>query len=147
MSYLEQRFPAPELRQEIRDLVNSHRRLTEEPLLLALIYNANRVQNPNDIFIFEVIDRFGDNTIDPDGDFFEVEFGTSTSVDIRLPPGSKVHLVLTNPIEFSAALNKHWRRATEVTEAILRGEFEILFEDDERGNQLIAQLVPPEAAE
>jgi hypothetical protein len=144
VSYLHQRLPAP-ARKEIEDLIDSHRKLTQEPLLLAMYYNPNR--NHNDIFIFEVLDRFGDNLVDPDGDFFEVEFGKSTSVDIRLPEGSTLHLVLTNPVELMVALNKRWPKANELVAAISRDEFEILFEDAQRGSELRNRLLPPEAAE
>lgn len=146
VSYLHQRLPAPACK-EIEDLINSHRKLTQEPLLLAMYYNPNRQHKHNDIFIFEVLDRFGDNLVDPDGDFFEVEFGTSTSVDVRLPEVSTLHLVLTNPVELMAALNKRWPKANELVAAISRGEFEILFEDAQRGIELRNHLLPPEAAE
>ena len=85
--------------------------------------------------------------VDPDGDIFEVEFGSSASVDMHLPAGAKVHLVLTNPVELSAACEQGWMRVREVLDAISHGEFEILHEDSGAGGALLKQLLPPEAAE
>jgi hypothetical protein len=147
MAFFNKRISDPDLQKEIRDLVSSHQMLKDEPLLFAMYYDPNRGQGSNDLFIFEVLDGFGDNKVDPDGDLFEVEFGASSSMDIRLPVGSKLHLVLTNPIELTAALNRQWPKASELANAIARGEFEILFEDAQRGGDLRKQLLPPEAAE
>lgn len=144
MTFLRKKF-SESLQGEIVDLVKSHQKLAAEPLLLAVCYDPGR--DAGDIFIFEVMDGFGDNMIDPDRDLFEVEFGASTTVDMHLPAGCKVHLVLTNPKELSAALKERWRRACEVVEAVSRGDYEVLFEDADRGGELLQQLLPPEAAE
>jgi hypothetical protein len=144
MTFIAQRFPEP-LAKEITALVDRHKNLQDEPLLLAICYDPGR--DPGDVFIFEVIDHFGGNMVDPERDLFEVAFGASTSVDMKLPPECKIHLVLTNPNELSAAVREDWSRAQEITKAISRGDFEILFEDGPRGKTLLQQLLPPEAAE
>lgn len=147
MSYLDERIPNPVLRDEIHELVNSHQKLKEEPLLFAMYYHPSRNLNNDDLFIFEVLDGFGDNRIDPDGDLFEVEFGATSTIDMTLPPGSKLHLILTNPVELTAALNRQWPKAIELAKAIERGHFDILFEDKSRGGELRKKLFPAEAAE
>src|SRR5690349_16060328 len=81
-SFVREHFP--DLEEEIRDLVRSHANLEDEQLLLAICYNPRRAAN-RDVFIFEVTDNFGSNTIDPDQDFFEVAFGSTA--DMPLPPG------------------------------------------------------------
>lgn len=144
MPFVTERFSV-QLAREIRSLVESHKRLQDEPLLLAVCYDPGR--NSGDVFIFEVMDNFGGNMVDPDGDLFEVEFGASTTVDMRLPAGNKLHLVLTNPTELSVALRAGWKRAREVVTAISNGGFEILFEDAQRGHALVKQMLPTEAAE
>lgn len=147
MPYLNDRIPDPALRNEIHDLVNSHQNLKKEPLLFAMFYEPNRNSNNGDLYIFEVLDGFGDNRIDPDGDLFEIEYGSMSTINMTLPRSAKLHLVLTNPIELAAALQQQWPRAVELLKAIERGHSDILFEDKLRGSELRKKLLPAVAAE
>lgn len=123
MKWLSQRFP--HLRRQIRDLAKQHLKLRDEPLHLAIVYDAGR--DSQDIFLFELLDNFGGNEINPDAELFEATFGSSSN--FSLEPGQRLHLILTNPEEFRKALIQRWPTAEEVRDAVRRGDFEILYSD------------------
>jgi len=124
MNWLSQRFP--HLGRQFRDLAEQHRKLRDEPLHLAIAYDPGR--DFRDIFLFELLDNFGGNEINPDAQLFEATFGSSKS--FSLEPGQRLHLILTNPEEFRTALDQHWPTAEEVRDAVRRGDFEILHSDE-----------------
>ena len=47
----------PNLKDRLNALVEEHKQLHDEPLLLAIYYAPKR--NPNDVFLFEVVENFG----------------------------------------------------------------------------------------
>jgi hypothetical protein len=97
--------------------------LADEPLLLAIYYKPDR--EPQDIFLFEVIENFGDGAIDSDQELFEVTFGASSG--LSLEPGQLLHLVLTNPSEFEKAARANWSLMEELRQAIAAGNFRVLY--------------------
>ncbi|MCX7014596.1 MAG: hypothetical protein NTW86_18940 [Candidatus Sumerlaeota bacterium] len=112
-------------KRKLASLVREHLALKDEPLLLAAYYVPRR--KPKDIFVFELIENFGDNTVSPAREFFEVTF--SSSKDIPLEPGQQVHLVMTNPEEMEVALQEGWKNAQELKEAKRKGKFWVLHQD------------------
>jgi hypothetical protein len=124
MKWLSQRFP--HLRRQLLELAKQHLKLRDEPLHLALAYDPGR--DSQDIFLFELLDNFGGNEINPDAELFEATFGSSNG--FSLEPGQKLHLILTNPAEFRTALDRRWPTAEEVRDAVQRGDFEILHSDE-----------------
>src|SRR5207248_11117789 len=66
--------------------------------------------------------------VSPDAQLFEVTFDSTPS--FTMEPNQKLHLVLTNPKEFRAALDQHWPTAEEIREAVGRGDFEVLHSDE-----------------
>jgi hypothetical protein len=125
----------PALVQQIEALINQHRRLQDEPLLLAIYYEPGRL--PQDIFVFEVIDGFGAGSIDPDQELFEVTYNSTPG--FPLPPGRRLHLVLTNPQEFAVAAQGNWPLLAELREAIAAGNSLVVYSDPDHP-QLEAQL-------
>jgi hypothetical protein len=123
MKWTARRFPG--LERQIRGLVQQHRELRDEPLHLAMGYRPRRA--PRDIFLFELASNFGGNATNHDRELFEVTFLSSTG--FPMPSGQKLHLVLTSPKEFRAALDECWPTAEEVQDAVRRGEFEVLYKD------------------
>ncbi len=128
----------PSFRKQIDDLVDAHRELPDETLLLAIYYAPDR-QPPReqDIFLFEVIQNFGVNHIDPDRHIFEVEGGSTP--DFRMDQDQRLHLVLTNPEEFGVALRQRWSAIEELREAIKRGSFDVVYSEPE-GEQFLESL-------
>jgi hypothetical protein len=123
MKWLSQRFP--HLRRQLLELAKQHLRLRDEPLHLAMAYDPGR--DSQDVFLFELLDNFGGNEINPDAVLFEATFGASSS--FSLEPDQRLHLILTNPAEFRTALDRRWPTADEVRDAVHRGDFEILYSD------------------
>ena len=126
--------PATLLR-DVEALVDQHRLLRDEPLLLAIYYEPPR--EPQDIFIFEVIDGFGAGAIDADQKLFEVTY--SSTPGLPLPNGRRLRLVLTNPLEFAVAARERWPLIDELREAIRSGSAFVVFSDPDHPH-LEAQL-------
>jgi hypothetical protein len=124
VKWMTQRFPQVE--RQIRDLARQHRELRDEPLHLAMAYEPGR--ESRDIFLFELAGNFGGNEVSPDAQLFEVTFDSTPNLPME--PGQRLHLVLTNPKEFRAALDQHWQTAEEVRDAVRRRDFEVLHSDE-----------------
>jgi len=116
-------FPRSEVK--LRGLVDEHRRIKDEPVLLALYYAPQR--DPQDIFLFEVLDQFGANSIDPDRQLFEVTYGSTRAFPVDA--GQELHLVLTNPAEAKVAFEEGWTGAAEIRDAIDRGDYRVVYLD------------------
>lgn len=115
----------PGFTREIQRLVNEHRQMADEPLLLAIYYRPER--EPQDIFLFEVIENFGGGAIDPDREMFEVTYNSTSG--FPLEPGQRLHLLLTNPKEFETAVRDNWPSLQELRRAIEAGDFRTLHSD------------------
>ena len=122
----------PEYLPQVERLVESHRSLEGEPLLLAILYAPLR--NAGDVFVFEVIENFGSNSIDPDSELFEVSF--DSTADFPLPPGHKLRLILTNPEELRAAVRDQWPLAQELRQAMRDGRARVIWADPEHRDLL-----------
>jgi hypothetical protein len=115
----------PEYAEELRGLVAQHRKISDEPLLLAIYYKPGREEE--DVFLFEVIGDFGAGAIDEDRELFEVTYASSTA--FSLEAGQRLHLVLTNPQEYEVAVQQGWKHVQELREAIKSGDFQVLYSD------------------
>ncbi len=133
MPWTTSRFPG--LEGPLHEMIEQHRELNDEPLLLAMIYDPGR-ESP-DIFLFELLEHFGQDLIEPDRTLFEATYGTG--LGLPLEPSQKLHLVLTHPEELRVALEQDWDTASEVRSAVGRGDYEILFMD-EKGERALELL-------
>ena len=124
MQFTTERYP--HLETSLRDLARRHRELEDEPLHLALLFDPGR--ESGDVFLFEILGNFGYGEVGEDGDLWEVAFGPTSS--LPLATGQHIHLILTNPNEFRFALSADWPTAIEVRDAVRRGDFEVLYEDE-----------------
>jgi len=122
----------PEYLPQVERLVKTHRALEAAPLLLAILYSPSR--NPGDVFIFEVIENFGSNSVDPDRELFEVAYDSNEA--FPLPGGHKLRLVLTNPEELRSAVNDHWPLAEELRQAIRDGWGRVIWADPQHHDLL-----------
>lgn len=119
----------PDYSAQVRDLVEQHRELVEEPLLLAVYYAPDR--DTNDVFLFEVLDNFKGSSIEYDGDLLEVLYGATPH--FSLPDrDSRLHIVLSSPEELREAATKHTQRFQELKKAFSEGRAEILYHDPEQ---------------
>jgi len=60
-----------------------------------------------DIFLFEVIDGFSGDAVDPDGKLFEFGYGSTPA--FPLAPGTSLRMILTNPTEPEEAARHGWK--------------------------------------
>ncbi len=116
--------------EDVKRLVEQHRSLIDEPLLMAIYYKPGR--EAHDIFIFEVIENFGGGAVDEDKEFFEVSYASPSG--FPLEQGRKLHLVLTNPEEFTTAVHEKWQLLEELKAAIGRKEYLLLFVEPGHSN-------------
>lgn len=119
---------APPIIHRVEKLVNEHRQLRDEPLLLAIYFEPLR--SSGDIFLFEVIDGFGAGMVDEDKKFFEVSYAATSSFPME--QGQRLHLVLTSPEEFEVAVQEGWDSLDEVRDSIRAGNAITIFADPNR---------------
>ena len=122
-TWTSERFP--QFEPAVRRLTEQHRELEDEPLHLAVSYAPPR--NQQDIFLLEVIGAMNAETTKLDREWFETTF-TATS-GFPMQPNQRLHLILTNPEEFEAAVREHWPSAREFLNAIRWGDYQVLFAD------------------
>jgi hypothetical protein len=109
----------------LQQLVATHRELQDEPLLLAVHYVPSR--NPNDVFLFEVVDGFGANRVTDEQDLFEVGFPSDLLFPVQAT--GQLRLILTNPVEFDVANRDHWAKLEELRQAVLAGRSTVVYAD------------------
>ena len=107
----------------LKKLVRQHTRIKDEPLLLAVQYVPRR--DKGDMFLFEIVEGFGRNSVDPEGIVFEVTFNMARP-GARMTPGENLHLLMTNPTEFEAAVRQNWKGVRELRQAVSEGNFDVL---------------------
>lgn len=122
----------PEFEEQVRDLVEQHRKLKNGRLRLA-VYFAPPRRDKRDIFLFEVTDGFGGDAIDPEEKLFE--FGYGSTPGFPLPPGANLRMVLTNPTELHHAIDNNWKAVQELR-AARKAEQAIVIHADALGKRL-----------
>ena len=123
-NWITERFP--QFEKALCALVEDHRRIEDEPLHLAIAFGPDR--EPRDLFLFEVIDSFGDDVFNPEEELFETVFLPNSGFPME--PDQRLHLILTNPKEFEQARRDDWPSAREIANAIQEGRFQTLAADD-----------------
>jgi hypothetical protein len=124
-------FPGHE--SMVKELVNEHKKIKAEPLLLALYYAPDR--SPEDIFLFEVIENFGGDFDEEEKDLFEVTYGSTSGFPMQA--GQQLHLIIASPEELEVAVNQGWPAAKELKNAFLAGKAKVLFENQDKGKQIL----------
>jgi len=122
----------PGVRAQLENLVAQHRQLDDGPLLLALTYDPPRALG--DLFLFEVVEGFGDGDVSPERNLFEVTF--ESTAGFPMSRGQRLHLVLTNPDEFRAAASEGWQAFQELRDAVAGDQADVLY-SDATGRQLL----------
>lgn len=123
-TWTRERFP--QFEAEIRQLTAQHRELRDEPLHLAVAYDPGR--DSQDRFLFEVVDYVGSSEPSLERDLFEATFRATPTLPVN--GGEWLHLVLTTSEELPVALEQRWPLADEFRNAVKRGDFEVVFQDE-----------------
>lgn len=115
----------PQSQTKVEWLARQHLQIADEPLLLAIYFAPER--EPQDIFVFEVIEHFGADSVDPDQNLFEITY--ASGLTFPLSEDQQLHLVLTNPNELEIAFRDGWPLAKEIRDAVNRGAYRVVYED------------------
>lgn len=108
----------PDFKQQVRNLVQQHVKSWKQRLLLA-VYFAPVHRKKRDVFLFEVIDGFGGNAVEPKAELFEFTYGSTPA--LPLPPNSRLHVILSNPVELEEAARDKWKAIRELAIARRNG--------------------------
>jgi|WetSurMetagenome_2_1015567.scaffolds.fasta_scaffold99793_3 hypothetical protein len=127
---------SPIYEERLKILVEEHRTIEDEPLLLAVYYVPER--NPEDIFLFEAIEKFGGGEIEDDREMFEVTYGSTPG--FPMATGQQLHLVMTSPEELQEAVKQAWSHVKELRTAFSENRATVLFKDEQKGKQLLSLL-------
>jgi hypothetical protein len=126
----------PEFEVPVRELVCQHQKSKNGKLRLA-VYFAPPRRAKHDIFLFEVIDGFGGDIVEPDEKLFE--FGYGSTPGLPLPEGTNLRMVLTNQPEFRHAIEHGWKGVRELRAARLADRTTVVYADAV-GKRLWAKL-------
>ena|ERR1035437_1108752 len=85
-------FPSSKHKSLLLPLIADHQKIPDERLLLAIYYASER--DPQDLFLFEVIENFGGNGIDDEQELMEVTYASTP--DFSLEGNQSLHMVLTS---------------------------------------------------
>jgi hypothetical protein len=125
----------PKFEKLIRQLVEEHRELADEPLHLAVCY-LPAMRDQQHIYLFEVIGG-PMNSINAERDLFEVTYETSPG--FPMGPDEQLHLILTNPKELQTATREGWSLACELMNSMRAGDYQVLYKDD-LGERVLEKL-------
>ena len=118
--------------EQVRELVQEHLELKDDPLLLALQYQPE--DDTENVFLLEVIEGFGGNAVDPEKDLFQVSFGAASGFPIKQE--QRLYMTLTNPQEIKVAFQENWPLIQRIRDAVKSGHGRFLFKDADRGTEL-----------
>lgn len=116
----------PDYKDQVKKLVQQHRALRAKRLHLA-VYLAPPKRRKRDIYLFEVIDGFGNGRVDPDKKLFSFAYGTTPG--FPLPEGVSLWMILTNPAELDKGIEENWKRVRELRDARRAGKAVVLYAD------------------
>jgi hypothetical protein len=103
--------------------VQQHRALRGERLHLAVYLAPPK----RDIYLFEIIDDFGNGRTDPDKKLFTFAYGTTPG--FPLPECVRLWMILTNPSELDKAIGENWKRVDELHSARTAGKAVVIHAD------------------
>lgn len=125
----------PDRLEDVKRLVEQHRQLDHQTLLLALYYGF--ADNRDDVHLLEVISPFGYDEVDEDRDLFEMQYGSTPG--FPLPPGNCLSILLTNGVEAKTAIRQEWPAIVPVLKAVFRGDYQVLHHEGE-GQAVLEEL-------
>lgn len=106
---------------EVKRIIENHKRIKKDPLLMAVWYKKN---HPKNIYLLEVIENFS-NVVKSEKEPFTVEFDSSS--DFLLPDGGKLYLTLISPSDLKRSVDENWEFIKPLScESFNKGEAEIL---------------------
>ena len=115
----------PDFEPQVRELVAQHRKLKKRVRLA--VYYAPPKRAKRDIFLFEVVDGFGGDEVDPEKKLFEFGYGSTSG--FPLPSEASLRVVMTSPKELHEAIRENWKSVQELAEAREAGQATVIYKD------------------
>lgn len=125
----------PDRMEDVQRLIEQHRQLEHQTLLLALYYGF--ADDRDDVHLMEVISPFGYNEVNEDRDLFEMQYGSTPG--FPLSPGKCLSILLTNSVEARTAIRQEWSAIVPVLKAVHRGDYRVLHVEGE-GSTVLEEL-------
>jgi hypothetical protein len=127
----------PDRLEDVERLIEQHRRLDRQQLLLAIYFDCQ--QDPGSVYLLEVISQFGYDEVSDDRELFEMSYGSTDG--FPLPSGSRLDIILTNPVELRAAVEQGWTSLSPLLAAIEAGpeHYRVVYHSDS-GDELLGLL-------
>ena len=125
----------PDRLPDVERLIEQHRQLEHQTLLLALYYGPD--DGGDSVYLLEIITPFGYNEISLEQDLFEMQYGSTPGFSV--PPGERLSILLTNAVEAEAAVRQQWPAIMPVLDAVRRGNYRVLYVEGE-GRLVLDQL-------
>ena len=110
-------MPYTDRLEDVERLIEQHRQLEGQQLLLAIYFDC--YQDPNSVYLLEVISQFGYDEVSDDKELFEMAYGSTDG--FQLPPGGRLNIILTNAIELRTAVEQSWASVVPLLTAIEAG--------------------------
>ncbi len=127
----------PDRLEDVKRLVEQHRQLEHQTLLLAVYFN--RPEDPDSVYLLEVISQLGYDEVSDDNELFEMSYGSTEG--FRVPIGSRLNIILTNAVELRVAIEKQWDSLRSLLAAVELGpeQYQVIFSTGV-GDDLISLL-------
>lgn len=127
----------PDRLEDVERLIEQHRQLEHQPILLAIYFAQD--QDPDSVYLMEVISQFGYDEVSDDRELFEMSYGSPDG--FPLPPGSRLDIILTNPVELRAAVEQGWASLNPLLAAMEAGPeyYRVVYHSD-GGDELLGLL-------
>jgi hypothetical protein len=106
--------------KQVKALVETHRKLRDHPLYLALWYDTD---DTADVHLLEVLGNFPHE--EERGKLYTVEFESSLAFPLVTP--GRLFLTLADPAEVRAAIRDEYRQISHVREAFARGAADVIY--------------------
>lgn len=106
--------------EQVKRLVESHKKLKEHPLYLAVWYDLD---DPKDIRLLEAVGNFP--PYDEQGELFTTEFESTR--EFLIAAGGRLILTLADPEELRRAISERYPLVRRVQEAFARGAAKSLY--------------------
>jgi hypothetical protein len=128
------RFPG--FLDEVRDLVEHHKKVRSGPLVLSVYYDPQRPNEPDDVFMLDAFANYEDNGLEK-GDLFEVSYGPTGS--FPMAAGESLHVIIANPEQLKSAVKLEWPLAMELRRAVRAGNYTVMAATPE-GEELLEAI-------
>lgn len=107
----------PDRLEDVKRLIEQHRQLKHQTLLLAIYFD--RREDPDSVYLLEVISQLGYDEVSDDRELFEMSYGSTEGFPV--PVGNCLDIILTSAVELRVAAEEGWASLRPMLAAIEAG--------------------------